>query len=104
MPSSITDPVLDQVIAATRAAARSNAQKTVTVDGSPRVISYSYPSPVDWRDRWIYFVLLDRFNREHSQPAGVWNQRFDFHCVFVNLGIALDVILDDRYAKPRQAA
>lgn len=78
MPSSITDPVLDQVIAATRAAARSNAQKTVTVDGSPRVISYSYPSPVDWRDRWIYFVLLDRFNREHSQPAGVWNQRFDF--------------------------
>jgi glycosidase len=21
-----------------------------------------YPSPIDWRDQWIYFLLLDRFN------------------------------------------
>jgi glycosidase len=78
VPSSITDPVVDQVIAAAREAARLNGQKTVTVDGSPRSVAYPYPSPVDWRDRWIYFVLLDRFNNAQSPPSGVWNQRFDF--------------------------
>lgn len=33
-----------------------------------------YPSPGDWRDKWIYFLLVDRFNHpgkgpEHSDPC-----------------------------------
>jgi glycosidase len=27
-----------------------------------------FPSPTDWRDVWIYFVLLDRFDRGGGQP------------------------------------
>ncbi len=34
-----------------------------------------FPSPIDWRDSWIYFMMVDRFNNPaappHHQP---WNQ------------------------------
>lgn len=36
-----------------------------------------FPSPADWRDSWIYFLLLDRFNNDLVSPAGTWNHRFD---------------------------
>lgn len=26
-------------------------------------ITTPFPSPQDWRDVWIYFLMLDRFNR-----------------------------------------
>jgi glycosidase len=29
----------------------------------------AYPSPEDWRDRWIYFLMLDRFNNPAAPPA-----------------------------------
>ncbi|HXJ89454.1 MAG TPA: alpha-amylase family glycosyl hydrolase [Candidatus Binatia bacterium] len=28
-----------------------------------------FPSPEDWRDRWIYFLMLDRFNNPSGPPA-----------------------------------
>jgi len=28
-----------------------------------------FPSPGDWRDHWIYFLLVDRFNNPHAQPS-----------------------------------
>jgi glycosidase len=33
-----------------------------------------FPSPADWRDRWIYFLMLDRFNNPSAPPR---NQPFD---------------------------
>ncbi len=30
--------------------------------------SAPFPSPEDWRDRWIYFLMLDRFNNPSSSP------------------------------------
>jgi hypothetical protein len=27
-----------------------------------------FPSPEDWRDRWIYFLMLDRFNNPNAAP------------------------------------
>jgi glycosidase len=27
-----------------------------------------YPSPADWRDQWIYFLMLDRFNNPAAPP------------------------------------
>jgi glycosidase len=27
-----------------------------------------YPSPEDWRDHWIYFLLVDRFNNPNTPP------------------------------------
>ncbi len=26
------------------------------------------PSPADWRDVWIYFLMVDRFNRPDAPP------------------------------------
>jgi glycosidase len=33
-----------------------------------RKISCPFPSPADWRDHWIYFLLVDRFNNPDSLP------------------------------------
>jgi glycosidase len=27
-----------------------------------------FPSPVDWRDQWIYFIMIDRFNNPLAPP------------------------------------
>ena len=32
--------------------------------GPPRV----FTSPPDWRDQWIYFLMVDRFNNSHARP------------------------------------
>ena len=41
-------------------------------------MSGAVPLPGDWRDGWIYFLLLDRFNNPVPPPRGHWNRRFDF--------------------------
>src|SRR3954471_14764274 len=32
------------------------------------------PSPRDWRDGWIYFALVDRFNNPTRAPAHPWSE------------------------------
>jgi glycosidase len=29
----------------------------------------AFPSPQDWRDQWIYFLMVDRFNNSQKPPA-----------------------------------
>src|SRR5579871_169946 len=29
----------------------------------------AFPSPIDWRDQWIYFLMVDRFNNAASLPV-----------------------------------
>lgn len=38
--------------------------------GTPR----AFPSPADWRDQWIYFLMVDRFNNSSAPPR---HQPFD---------------------------
>ena len=59
MVTRLDDPLVRQTIADARTAARAG-----------RV----HPSPADWRDAWIYFVLLDRFNNPAASPAGTWDR------------------------------
>jgi len=37
-----------------------------------------YPSPQDWRDIWMYMILVDRFNNPAAPPAGgvPWDQPY----------------------------
>ena len=43
--------------------------KTISLDGQSRQISIPFPSPADWRDTWIYFLMVDRFNNPVQPPA-----------------------------------
>lgn len=40
----------------------------------PNPAAAPFSSPEDWRDRWIYFLMLDRFNNSSTPPA---HQPFD---------------------------
>lgn len=64
MPLSLDDPLL-------RAAFEHAAKMTtraVKSGAENRVITTPFPSPHDWRDVWIYFLMLDRFNRADGKP------------------------------------
>jgi len=38
------------------------------LEGATRGPRAPFPSPVDWRDRWIYFLLIDRFDNPKASP------------------------------------
>src|SRR5215467_6262467 len=58
--------------------ARRALTKTVTVDGQAVAVPYPFPSPGDWRDGFIYFLMLDRFNNPNAAPNFPWDQKADF--------------------------
>ena len=72
MPSSIYGREVEIAFAG----ARSATCPTVQVEGRDVEIPCPFPSPQDWRDQWIYFLLVDRFNNPDRPPAASWNQPF----------------------------
>src|SRR5580658_1252441 len=83
--SSLTDPAVLNAINAARSAYQSKATKTITVNGLPITIPYPYPSPTDWRQTWIYFLMTDRFNNPVSPPNSqqlnppvAWNEVYNY--------------------------
>ncbi len=72
MPTSVYGSEVDDVLVGARASAR----RIVRVDGRDVEIACPFPSPEDWRDCWIYFVLVDRFNNPDAPPRSAWNQPF----------------------------
>lgn len=73
MPDSLLAPEVQNAIHD----ASIPATRSVLVNRVPTTIHVPFPSPVDWRDVPIYFVLLDRFNNPGGAPAHTWNQPFD---------------------------
>src|SRR5258708_37837379 len=72
IPTSVYSLEVDKVLASARASAR----RIVRVEGRDVEINYPFSSPEDWRDCWIYFVLVDRFNNPDAPPRAAWNQPF----------------------------
>lgn len=60
MPDSVFSPEAQAVLDRARASAGQ--------PGGP------FPSPADWRDQWIYFLMMDRFNNPAAAPV---HQPFD---------------------------
>ena len=48
--------------------AAKRSTRAVKVGTESRTITTPFPSPQDWRDVWIYFLMLDRFNRADGKP------------------------------------
>jgi len=78
MPTSILSPEITQVVKEARNAAVTGKTKNVAVNGVPTPVTFPYPSPADWRDCWIYFLMLDRFNNPTQGPKSTWNQRYGY--------------------------
>jgi len=85
MPASVLDPAIKAAFTAIQTAFQNGAAKTIQVDGEPRTIPYPFPSPTDWRDIWMYLLMIDRFNTPANAPASTtavppiaWNQRYGY--------------------------
>jgi len=61
---SLNDPLLRS----TFDQAAKKTQRAVKIGIETRAITTPFPSPQDWRDVWIYFLMLDRFNRADGKP------------------------------------
>lgn len=77
-PNGIMDPSLDAVLAVARESLRKGGHRTAVVNRRRRRVPYPFPSPADWRDCPIYFVLIDRFNNPDRPPAVRWDKIYDF--------------------------
>jgi glycosidase len=64
MPTSIMSPEVQAVFEQ----ARSPRTRRVPVGTKTVEILTPFPSPADWRDQWIYFLLVDRFNDPQAPP------------------------------------
>ncbi len=74
MPTSIFDP---EILEITREARSKKSKKIVKVDGKDVEIQKPFPSPADWRDQFIYMIMIDRFNNPDAPPK---------HTVFTSKG------------------
>ena len=60
VPTSLRDQSV------TDALRQARTTRTKIVNGV--AITSPFPSPADWRDQWIYFLMIDRFNNPGSPP------------------------------------
>jgi glycosidase len=77
-PIDIFGREIADMFAQARAAASEWTTRDVTVNGKVVRVQYPFPSPSDWRDHWMYFLMLDRFANDQAPPKGPWNQRFEY--------------------------
>ncbi|QJW90445.1 alpha-amylase [Spirosoma taeanense] len=64
MPTSIRSEAVRSALAS----AATSQSRQVTIGNQTVSINTPFPSPPDWRDTWIYFLLLDRFNNPVAPP------------------------------------
>jgi glycosidase len=75
--SDIFATEITQTFAQARKAAGNRTPRAVTVNGTVNHVPYPFPSPPDWRDCWMYFLMLDRFANDQAPPNWPWNQQYD---------------------------
>jgi glycosidase len=69
---------IQQAFAQARDAADRGLTRQVTVNGAVVPVQYPFPSPSDWRDCWMYLLMVDRFTNPQAQPNFAWNRQYDY--------------------------
>jgi len=77
-PTGIFAPEIAHAFAQAREAATKGATRNVTVNGTVIPVRYPFPSPGDWRDCWLYLLMLDRFANDQAPPNCPWNRQYDY--------------------------
>jgi glycosidase len=67
MPSSIYDPEARSLLDG----AQRQSRRVITLDQASIEVPAPFASPEDWRDQWIYFLMLDRFNNPIASPRNL---------------------------------
>src|SRR5947209_9730434 len=82
MPTSIWSPEVQTVFNQ----AKVPGTRHVQVGDQNIEIPSPFPSPEDWRDRWIYFIMVDRFNNPGTPPRHLpWDSEYgDFQGGTIN--------------------
>ncbi len=78
MPTKVMGTEVRSSILTARQAFFNNSSRAVIIDGEEKAIPYPFPSPADWRDYAIYFLMVDRFNNPDKMPAVRWNSICDY--------------------------
>ncbi|MDR3710856.1 MAG: alpha-amylase family glycosyl hydrolase [Capsulimonadaceae bacterium] len=71
MIKSIHDPSISKLFKSLR----TPSSKTVKLNGSSVTIQTPFPSPADWRDVWMYQLVIDRFDNPAAEPRAQWDGR-----------------------------
>src|SRR5258708_29777478 len=69
---------IQQTFAQARDGATKGVTRDVAVNGKVVPVRYPFPSPSDWRDCWMYFLMIDRFANTQAPPNSGWNQNYDY--------------------------
>lgn len=77
MARSIWDPKLNQAFV--DAAASVSPAPFARVAAREVTGPAPFPSPIDWRNVWIYMIMTDRFNNPDRPPKTAWNCRQSDH-------------------------
>ena len=95
-PKGIFAREISRMFAQARDAAGKRTTRDVTVNGTVVPVRYPFPSPTDWRDCWMYFLMIDRFNNPQAPPKGPWNRRFEYRQggTFKGVAAQLDYLRD----------
>jgi glycosidase len=85
MPTEAYGDEVAAVLQLARERAQQPQEKLVKVDGQNRGVHTPFPSPGDWRDCWIYFLMIDRFanpqappNSTLARPSVAWDEKYGF--------------------------
>ncbi len=70
--------IFDSQVLAILRQARFPHSIAVNVDGKRVEVPKPFPSPADWRDHIIYFLMVDRFNNPAAPPNHLpFDEAFD---------------------------
>ncbi len=67
MLSSLYDPAAQSLLDG----AQRQGSRVISLDQAKIEVPAPFASPEDWRDRWIYFLMLDRFNNPGAPPRNM---------------------------------